>query len=171
MLGIGQPREGVLLRGRGNGRNSVLFGSALIVLLTSFFFFGRNLPVPILPFGELPEPNAAVGMQSSARDMAHFMQELIDGKNLGPALHTRMLGERIKISNTRSWTLALGVRHDKMGETLWSRGAVTGFDSLMVIDPKRRAGVVILTNARQGAELTQEIARHVLGLDGVWTQP
>ena len=37
--------------------------------------------------------------------------------------------------------------------TFASRGAVTGFESLMVIDPERQLGDVVLTNARQGAEL------------------
>jgi CubicO group peptidase (beta-lactamase class C family) len=170
-LGIGRPRDGVLLRGRSNGQRSLLLGSILSTFLVSFFFFGRNLPVPVLPFGEQPIPNAAASFRTNAQDMARFMLELINGSELGQSTHARMLGERVKIDGRRGWTLALGVRRESNGETLWSRGAVTGFESLMVIDPERQVGVVILTNARQGAELTQEVARNILGLDGVWTQP
>jgi CubicO group peptidase (beta-lactamase class C family) len=95
----------------------------------------------------------------------------MDGEKIGSSTQARMFAERVKINDKHSQTLVLGVRRDEAGETLWSRGAVTGFESLMVIDPERQVGVVVLTNARQGAELTQEIARHIFGMDGVWTQP
>jgi hypothetical protein len=41
----------------------------------------------------------------------------------------------------------------------------------MVMDPKRRAGVVVLTNSRTGGELAQDIARNVLGVEAVWSLP
>jgi len=171
LLGIGLPREGVLLRGRSSGRGSLLIGSVLLSFFLSFFFMGRNLPVPALPFGEQPTPNAAVSFRTSARDMARFLPELMQGKELGAGMFARLMNETIPVDEGRSTGLVLVIRHDKDSKTLWSRGAVTGFDSLLVIDPQRQVGVVVLTNARQGAELTQEIARNILGTSGAWTQP
>lgn len=170
-LGIGTPRDGVLLRGRNSGRGTLLMATLLISFFLSFFFMGRNLPVLVLPFGEQPTPNAAISFRTSAMDMTRFLQEMMTGRQLGESTYTRMMQDRFPIDETRSWTLAMGLRHAESGDTYWSRGSVTGFESLMVIDPKRQVGILVLTNARQGAELTQEIARNVLGVGGAWTQP
>jgi len=171
LLGIGLPRDGVLLRGRSSGRGALLVGSVLLSFFLSFFFMGRNLPVLTLPFGEQPTPNAAISFRTSAQDMARFLPELMQGRELGAAMFARMTNETMPIDDKRSMSLALAIRHAKDGDTLWSRGAVTGFDSLLVIDPQRQVGLVVLTNARQGAELTQDIARNILGTSGTWTLP
>jgi CubicO group peptidase (beta-lactamase class C family) len=103
--------------------------------------------------------------------MGRFMIEIMDGDTLGGETQARMLSERVPVAGPFAWALGLGVREDAGHETLWTRGSATGFESLMVMDPARRVGVVILTNSRAGGELAQDIARNVLGMEAVWSLP
>jgi CubicO group peptidase (beta-lactamase class C family) len=170
IAGIARSREGVIDRGRGRPESVVAAVAVVLALLASVPIYNRVLRVPVWPF--LHESvSAATSFRTTAPDMARFMIEIVDGTRMGDEMHRRMLGERVPVGGPFFWCLGLGIRDDKANETLWARGSATGFESLMVMDPSRRSGVVVLTNSREGAALAQEIARNVLGLEAVWSLP
>ncbi len=165
-----RARDGMIARGYEPSRRWVTNFMIAAVLAATWPALGFMTGVPgsgFLP--ESMEVNAAKSFHTTAPDMAQFMIEIMDGRHMGDAMRARMTGERIAISPTLAWGLGIGIRQDAEGETLWVRGSTLGFESLMVMDPARRAGVIVLTNSREGAELAQEVARNALGFDGVWT--
>ncbi|MEN6541563.1 serine hydrolase domain-containing protein [Parvibaculum sp.] len=171
VVGFVRSREGVIARGRSRSPEMALAFAFLSAFVVSLAFFDWPLGVPRLALFDDRTPSAASSFHTNAEDMARFMIELEDGKEIGERLHDRMLSERVAIDPTFSWGLGVGIRKDQAGETLWARGSSLGFESLMVIDPAQRTGVVVLTNSRSGSELAQQIVRNVLGRDGVWALP
>lgn len=171
VAGIVRSRDGVIARGNSRSPGVALAFSFLTAFVASLAFFEWPLAVPRFPLLESEAPDAARVFHTDAQDMARFMIELIDGWEIGDPMLKRMTAERVKLDAPFAWGLGIGIRDDRTGETLWARGSRIGFESLMVVDPARRTGIVILTNSRSGGELAQQVARNVLGLDGVWALP
>ncbi|HEX7776560.1 MAG TPA: serine hydrolase [Parvibaculum sp.] len=170
VAGIAGARDGFVDRGRGRPESVVAAGAFVLALFASIPVYDHLLRVPVWPF--LPEKvSAAASFRTTAPDMARFMIEIMDGTEMGEEMHNRMLSIRVPVGGPFYWCLGLGIRQTSNSETLWTRGSATGFESLMVMDPSRRAGIVVLTNSREGAELAQDVARNVLGIEAVWTLP
>lgn len=172
VVGLARARDGVISRGRGSKEGIIVALSGLIALAA--FLPALNWAVPAMRLAILSgeeRANVAVSYHTTAQDMARFMVEIMGGAHLGDELHSRMLSERVPVEGPVFWSLGPGIRAGDAGETLWSRGSTMGFESLMVMDPSRRAGVVVLTNSREGGELAQDVARNVLGLEAVWSLP
>lgn len=172
IVGLARARDGIISRG-GGGKEGVIVALSGLIALGGFFpALNWSIPVPRMDVlrGE-PRANAAFSFLTTAPDMARFMIELLDSKNLSRDMRERMHSEVVPVTGPYSWSLVTGVRRDGPVETHWIRGSVMGFESLMVMDPKRRAGVVVLTNSRTGGELAQDIARNVLGVEAVWSLP
>ena len=162
--------DGIVSRGvRRSGLNPVLSGA---VLLASVLFMSWQVPLPARD-GE--DFNAALSLRSSAHDLALFVTGFIDGKLAGPSLRASMVEERVTVGETPDdrfgWGLGFGTRERKGALTLWQTSANIGSRGIMVIDPSRRAGVVVLTNADKGKTLMQEVAGHVLGPEEPWQLP
>lgn len=171
VVGFVRSREGVIARGRSRSPEMALAFAFLSAFVISLTFFDWPLGVPRFALLDSRTPSAASSFRTTAEDMARFMIELENGKEIGERMHDRMLKESVAIDPTFSWGLGIGLRKDQAGETLWARGTSIGFESLMVVDPAQNAGVVVLTNSRSGGELAQQIVRNVLGRDGVWALP
>ena len=172
IVGLARSRDGVITRG-GGGREGLIVALAGIIALGGFYP-ALKWPVPVLRMNVLkgdPLPDAATSFRTTAPDMARFMIALIDGEKLSRDMRERLFADPVPIGSGLYWSLVTGVRRDGEQLTYWSRGSVMGFESLMVMDPKRRAGVIILTNARAGGELAQDVARNVLGVEAVWSLP
>ena len=172
VAGLARARDGIISRGGPSQEGFVVVLAGVIALAGFFPALNWAVPVPrlsLLRGGE--QPNAAASFHTTAQDMARFMIEVMDGAKLGPEMRDRMLGERVAVGGPFSWSLGPGVRQDGLRETFWTRGSAMGFESLLVMDPSRRAGVVVLTNSREGGELAQDIARNVLGVEAVWSLP
>lgn len=172
IVGLARVRDGIIARG-GNGRESMIVLLAVVIALVGFLP-ALNWSVPVKRFSVLQGPpvaNVASTFHTTAPDMARFMIDVMEGNRFGPALKDRVLNERVEVGAPFYWSLISGVRIDGAKETFWTRGSVMGFESLMVMDPARRAGVVVLTNSRSGGELAQDIVRNVLGVEAVWSLP
>lgn len=156
-------------RMRRHGLDPAMLGVAFV---TSLFFMFWQVPGPMRDGDDL---NAASSLRSSAHDLGLFMAGFIEGAVIGPEWRARMVSERIEIGTRDGaligWGLGFGTRETATSFTVWQWGSNVGSKSLMVIDPSRRAGVVILTNAESGERLVQDIAGHVLGIDGPWRLP
>ncbi|MCE9648320.1 MAG: beta-lactamase family protein [Parvibaculum sp.] len=172
IAGLAKAREGIISRGRGSREGMIVVLAGAIAL--GGFLPALNWLVPVARFTVLrgeERANAAMSFHTTAQDMARFMIETMDGAKLGSEMRNRMLGEQAPVEGPFFWSLGPGVRQDGARQTLWTRGTAMGFESLMVMDPSRRAGVVVLTNSREGGELAQDVARNVLGVEAVWSLP
>ncbi len=172
VAGLARARDGVISRGNGPSERIIVVVAGAIALGAFLPALSWNVPVQRLSvLRGVETANAAASFHTTAQDMARFMIDIIDGGKLGADMRQRMLGERVAVDGRFSWALGLGIRQDGAHETFWTRGSTMGFESLMVMDPARRSGIIILTNSRQGGELAQDIARNVLGVEAVWSLP
>ncbi len=176
VVGIVSSRDGVISRGRDTSEKTAFFYSLALAFAASLLCLDWLLGVPrfaLLDRGE--RPNAARSFLTNAGDMARFMVGYMEAKELGPATRARVLAERVDLDPPFAWGLGIGIRQgasgDAANQTLWARGSAMGFESLMVMEPARRAGIIVLTNSREGGALAQEIARNVLGREGNWALP
>lgn len=172
IVGLARTRDGIISRGRSN-REGMVGVLALVVALVGSLP-ALNWSIPVFHLDALrgaPRASVAMSFHTTATDMAHFMIEVMDGHQLDDRMKARMLGERVVVGGPFYWSLFSGVRTDGAHETFWTRGSAMGFESLMVMDPSRNAGVVVLTNSRSGGELAQDIARNIFGVEAVWSLP
>ncbi|MES1991533.1 MAG: serine hydrolase domain-containing protein [Pseudomonadota bacterium] len=172
IIGVARARDGIITRGSG-GREGLIVALAGVIALGGFYP-ALKWSVPVLRMSVLkgdPQPDAATSFRTTAPDMARFMIALMDGERLSRETRERLFADPVPVSANLSWSLVSGVRTDGATVTYWARGSVMGFESLMVMDPARHAGVIVLTNARAGGELAQDVARNVLGVEAVWSLP
>lgn len=93
----------------------------------------------------------AGALVSTTRDLARFVQAalgLVDNP-LAPALHETLQPRAETESAGRRVGLAWMI--EKSGE-VWHNGGTGGFRSVVILDPVKRAGVVVLTNHTRGVE-------------------
>jgi len=167
-LGLLGPADGTLSRG-GQQTNPVAVAVAIgMVFTASLFFMERNVPVPAKA-GDAVNP--ASSLRASAHDMGLFVEGLLGGKVIGAVLRDQIIHDPVPIGQGIGWGLGLGTRDGQMGRTAWQWGSNPGFQSLMVVDPTRRAGIVILTNSSTAGAMVQEIAGHVVGEEPGWLLP
>lgn len=167
-LGFLGPADGTLSRG-GQQTNPIAVVVAVgLVFSISLLFMERNVPVPATA-GDAVNP--ASSLRASAHDLGLFVEGVVRGDVMGPALRDRMLAEHVSIGSGIGWGLGFGTREGRTGITGWQWGSNPGFQSLMVVDPKRRAGIVVLTNSSTAGPLVQEIAGHVMGEVPGWSLP
>ncbi|MEQ9146026.1 MAG: serine hydrolase domain-containing protein [Parvibaculaceae bacterium] len=167
-LGLLGPADGTLARGESRTDPVVVAVAVAMVIASSFFFIGRNVPVPAMA-GDTVNP--AFSLRASAHDLGRFVEGYLDGAVIGPHLRDRMLSETVPVDGPIRWGLGFGVREGATGMTAWQWGANPGFQAIMVVDPRRRAGVVVLTNTAKAGPLVQEIAGHVMGEEPGWRIP
>ena len=167
-LGLLGPADGTLSRG-GQQTNTVAVAVAVgLVFALSLLIMDRNTPVPATAGDAI---NPASSLRASAHDLGLFVEGVLRGDVIGPELRDRVLVENVPIEAGIGWGLGFGTREGKSGLTGWQWGSNPGFQSLMVIDPKRRAGIVVLTNSSTAGPLVQEIAGHVMGERPGWSLP
>lgn len=163
--------DGILSRGatRRLPISPVILGG---VFVASLFFMPWQVPAPARDGDDF---NAALSLRSSAHDLGRFVTGFLDAELIGEAWRDRMIAERIEIrgraGEISGWGLGFGTRERNDMLTLWQGSSYIGSQGLMVIDPARRAGVVVLANADSGETLVQEIAGHVLGPEEPWRVP
>ncbi|MCE7998936.1 MAG: beta-lactamase family protein [Rhodobiaceae bacterium] len=167
-LGLLGPADGTLSRG-GQQTNPVAVAVAIgLVFALSLLFMGRNTPVPATA-GDAVNP--ASSLRASAHDLGLFVEGVLRGDVIGAELRDRVLADDVPINAAIGWGLGFGTREGRTGRTGWQWGSNPGFQSLMVIDPERRAGIVVLTNSSMAGPLVQEIAGHVMGEEAGWSLP
>ncbi|MBI1260358.1 MAG: serine hydrolase [Rhizobiales bacterium] len=171
LLGLDQSGEGVLTRGRDMQTTRFYVVTIVLACLTLVPLLRFNLPVKHLPFGQVAQPNVSLSFRTSANDMGRFMIELLDGQEIGRAMRSQIFSQQTRIGKNRGWAMGLGIQRNDNRITYWERGATPGYVSLMVLEPARQTGVVVLTNSSEGGLLTQAIMRDMLGIEAVWALP
>ncbi|HUD52227.1 serine hydrolase domain-containing protein, partial [Parvibaculum sp.] len=123
VVGIVRSRDGVIARGNSRSEGVALAFSFLTAFVVSLIFFEWPLGVPRFPLLEDETPNAARVFHTDAEDMARFMIELLEGREIGTPLLRRMTAERVRLDPPFAWGLGIGIRDDQAGETFWARGS------------------------------------------------
>lgn len=163
-------QDGVVSRGRRREPFSPFsFG---VVVASSLFFMSWQVPLPARGGDDF---NAALSLRSSAHDLGLFTASFINGDLIGVSARARMLAERVEISAGQGEVLGAGLgfltRERADGLTIWQPSAHVGLRGLLVIEPARRSGVVVLSNSDSGRTLVHEVAGHVLGVETRWQMP
>jgi len=163
------------------GRRRGFVAGALTLLLTgavgaSAIFAGLQFNARIE--ADQPPERIASSLSSNAEDMAKFVAELLSPRMLSVETRDAMLAAHTANEGCIQWGLGIGIDACAGRTTYWQWGSNLGFQGLLVLDPERRAGVVILTNTggaldavipgRGGYAAARDIARAVLDLDGAW---
>lgn len=170
-MGLGRGREGILMRGQSGGSGRVYVIVMALTALAALPLLHMTLPVICFPFGKTQAPNAALTFQTAADDMSRFMIEMLDGDKIGKSMTGQLFSQQVRIGRDQGWALGLGLKRDHNRITYWERGSTLGSESLMVLEPARNTGLVVLTNSSEGAALAQELARNIFGIETVWSLP
>ncbi|MBV1885435.1 MAG: beta-lactamase family protein [Parvibaculaceae bacterium] len=165
VMGLLRPDEGIISRGR---RPSIARAITICLVVSAAATYSvSRIQVP-LPHMDFEKVNAANSLRTTAGDLGLFVAGFLKGKLLSPVLYQEMFQGAAIIDDEMSWGLGLGIRQQEELITYWQWGSNPGFESILVIDPVRRGGVVVLTNSSHGQVLAQEIAGQVMGVPAGW---
>ncbi len=124
-----------------------------------------NLP----PLAQFMVPNAAGSMLTTVTDYARFLVSMLSerGGALGLSDTTwhAMFARQVQLNSALSWGLGWGLEHEDDSDLLWHWGANGSFRNFVLADPRRRRGVVVLTNSANGAKLYERIITSLTGRD------
>jgi CubicO group peptidase (beta-lactamase class C family) len=104
----------------------------------------RNLPVPRWP--SVP-PHGAGSARATAADLSRFLIELAQPTLLTAETGAELAASQVRLSEDLSWGLGPGILHSEQGDALWQWGQHIDFQSVMIVYPEERFGVVVLTNS------------------------
>lgn len=102
-----------------------------------------NLPVPRWPDYK---PSAAGTLRTTPGDLALFMIEIADPKHLKAETSELLRTPQIKLDKDLSWGMGPGIFYSSEGNLLWQWGQHIDFQSIMMICPERKFGVIVCTN-------------------------
>jgi multisubunit Na+/H+ antiporter MnhF subunit len=102
-----------------------------------------NLPVPRWP---AVDPSTAGTLRTTAADLATFLLEVAEPKYLSADVAAQMRTSQVRLASDLSWGLGPGIQHSTQGDALWQWGQHVDFQSVMIIYPQHRFGVVVCTN-------------------------
>lgn len=124
----------------------------------------------------IPEPNAAGSLHTTARDYAAFMVALLEGRGLAPstldeafAPAVRMRGDERgdeiapEIAGQVGWGLGWGVQEAGGERIVWHWGDNGTFRAFVAMRPGTRSGAVYFANSSNGLAVAREIVESVVG--------
>lgn len=120
-----------------------------------------NIPVPKwTPV----KAHAAGTMRTTVGDLSKFLLELADPKYLSSDMATQLHTPQVSPSQDISWGLGIGIQHSDQGDALWQWGQTLDFQSVMVIYPEHKFGMVVFSNSDIFRPLIVfDVAHRVLG--------
>jgi len=102
-----------------------------------------NLPVPKWTDYK---PGAAGTLRTTPGELALFMIELADPKYLKTETSELLRTPQIKLGDDLCWGMGPGIFYSGEGYLLWQWGQHIDFQSIMMICPERKFGVIVCTN-------------------------
>ncbi len=115
--------------------------------------------------------NAAYGVRTTPQDYARLVEAILNPvenhpDRLGRASVEAMLTPEVEAADGVWWGLGWGLEDSADGGAapgyFWHWGWLAGARNLTVVDPHRRAGVVVMTNGAGGLQVAEDIVRVVL---------
>lgn len=150
----------------------LVFCLMLVVLLT----MGTQKQITVESLNS--KNDIASTLKTNVTDLAKFAIELINPTLMSISTRDMMLQPRTTVNSRVKWGYGIGIDESDGVTTYWHWGSNPGYQSLFVIYPDEKKGIVILTNGggfadyfladRGGYYLARKIARQVLGVDGHW---
>jgi CubicO group peptidase (beta-lactamase class C family) len=140
---------------------NILWGLILsgIIILISLKVI--NLPVPKWPDYN---PGAAGTLRTSPSELALFMIEIANPRHLKTETAELLRTPQIKLDKDLSWGMGPGIFYSPKGYALWQWGQHIDFQSIMIIYPESKSGVVVCTNNDLlNPDVALEIAQRALG--------
>ena len=132
--------------------------SGIIILISTRV---NNLPVPKWPNYE---PGSAGTLRTSPNELALFMIEIANPEHLKTETAELLRTPQIKLDENLSWGMGPGIFYSEKGYALWQWGQHIDFQSIMIIYPENKFGVVVCTNNDLlNPDVALEIAERVLG--------
>jgi CubicO group peptidase (beta-lactamase class C family) len=140
---------------------NILWGlllSGIIILISTRVI---NLPVPKWPDYK---PGSAGTLRTSPSELALFMIELANPRHLKTETSELLRTPQIKLDENLSWGMGPGIFYSPKGYALWQWGQHIDFQSIMIIYPESKSGVVVCTNNDLlNPDVALEIAQRALG--------
>ncbi len=130
-------------------------------------WFGTKRPLAENATDRLTAPQG--GIVASARDLALYMQTMMNGEDDVLSAEGKEL--MMQPASSSSPYYGLGWYLDPVNESVWHSGSTPGFETLLTMIPSRKAGVVVLVNAGSGmgfgetAQLRNTITARALDLE------
>ncbi len=135
-----------------------------VLILAGLVFLTINLTNVPVPRWTGVKAEAAGSMRATVGDMAAFLIEVSDPQHLSSEMAKQLQTPQIRLSNDLSWGLGPGIQHSTQGDALWQWGQHIDFQSIMMIYPEQRFGVVVCTNNDLlNPDVALEIAHRALG--------
>jgi len=146
---------------------------ALILLLVAV---GSRVIVPIESWSS--RVLLAASLHTDVEDLTRFALELLRPQVIGTKARDMLFEPRIEAGRGIAWGAGIGIDRSIEPTTWWHWGSNPGFQSLLVLEPERGDGIVILTNTGGGLDnltgdlggynLSKKMARQALGVRGTW---
>jgi CubicO group peptidase (beta-lactamase class C family) len=151
----------------------VLQWIALLVLLLAA---GSRVIVPVDSWSS--RVLLAASLHTDVEDLTRFALELLRPQEIGTEARDMLFEPRIEAGRGIAWGAGIGIDRSTEPTTWWHWGSNPGFQSLLVLEPERGDGIVVLTNTGGGLDnligdlggynLSKKIARQALGIRGTW---
>jgi CubicO group peptidase (beta-lactamase class C family) len=124
--------------------------------------------------------DAAGSMQTTLRDFTRFLEAVMEGRGLTPAIRERMLSPQIRITSKHefpslenipthdndairlSYGLGWGLYWSPRGKAFFKEGHADGFRNYAVVFDASKDGIVIMTNSANGEGIFQELLEALL---------
>jgi len=124
--------------------------------------------------------DAAGSMTTTVSDFAHFVEAVMQGKNLRPKTYAEILSPQIRITSKHefppfenvdthdndairlSYGLTWGLYWSPYGEALFKEGHADGWRNYTVSFAKPKAGIVIMTNSGTGEGIYNDLLETLL---------
>jgi CubicO group peptidase (beta-lactamase class C family) len=141
----------------------LIFAWNLIITIIILFFSMkiRNVPVPKWPNYKA---SPAGTLRTSAQDLAKFLIEIASPRHLKMNTAEFLRTAQIKLSDNLAWGMGPGILYSEQGYALWQWGQHIDFQSIMIIYPEHKFGVVVCTNNDLlNPDVALEIAYRAIG--------
>lgn len=128
------------------------------------------------------EAGAASSLNTTARDYALFVEAVLNGKGLSPAVLRQMETPEValdpacricikqepkELSKTLSWGLGWGIQHKDKRVLLWHWGDNGVFKAFVMADPAKKSGVVVFANGEDALTVAKPIIDTAMDTDSL----
>lgn len=137
--------------------------AGLLFIGIIFFISTRIINLPVPSRSEY-KPSAAGTLRTSPGELALFMIEIANPKFLKAETAELIRTPQIRLDEDLSWGMGPGIFYTEQGYALWQWGQHIDFQSIMIIFPESKSGVVVCTNNDLlNPDVALDIAQHTLG--------
>ncbi len=103
-------------------------------------------------------------LRATVGDLSAFLIEISHPKLLSPKMAAELQRPQVRLSEDLSWGLGPGIQHSVQGSALWQWGQNIDFQSIIIVYPAHRFGVVVCTNNDLfSPDAARDIAHRALG--------